>query len=263
MRLTRFFFATALIAATTATSAWWGSPWGGNNWGNRYDNGYGSGYGGMGGEQYRGGDAAGGGDFSMNLSGRGNTNMRGYGSGYGAGDTWGRSYNYSSPYYGGHAPYGYMSPPPAPRYPARMAMPQSGGETGTRSGYYGYGAGRYDVSQRDEGGVAPSASSAASQLPDGAMQTTVLTTADGMTLYIYAQDSEGVSNCYGQCAANWPPAAVSDSTALDQGMSAIERRDGTKQLALNGKPLYLWVGDQKPGDKTGEGVGGVWSVARR
>lgn len=84
-----------------------------------------------------------------------------------------------------------------------------------------------------------------------------------MTLYTYAQDSEGVSNCYGQCAANWPPAAMSDLMTLDEGMSAIERRDGTKQLALNGKPLYLWVGDKKPGDKTGDGVGGAWSVARR
>ena len=40
------------------------------------------------------------GDFSMNMSGRGNTNMRGYGSGYGAGDGWGRGYNYSAPLLG-------------------------------------------------------------------------------------------------------------------------------------------------------------------
>jgi predicted lipoprotein with Yx(FWY)xxD motif len=257
----RIFFASALIATTTSASAWWGGPWGGNDWGDRYNNGYGGGYGGMGGEQFRGGDAAGGGDFSMNLSGRGNTNMRGYGSGYGAGDTWGRSYNYSSPYYGGYAPYGYMAPPPVPRYPAQMAMPQSGGDTGTRSGYSGYGTGRYGVSHR-AGGVAPSASAVASQASAGT-QSNVLTTADGMTLYTYAQDSERVSNCYGQCAANWPPAKMSGPVTLEEGMSAIERRDGTKQLALNGKPLYLWVGDKKPGDKTGDGIGGAWSVARR
>ena len=182
MRLMRMFFASALIAATTSASAWWGGPWGGNNWGNRYNNGYGSGYGGMGGEQYRGGDAAGGGDFSMNLSGRGNTNMRGYGSGYGAGDTWGRSYNYSSPYYGGYAPYGYISPPPGFGYPPRMAMPQSGGDMETRYGNSGYGAGRYGVSQPDAGGVA---TSAASQASAGGAQGDVLTTAGGMTLYTY------------------------------------------------------------------------------
>lgn len=86
----------------------------GNGWGPNYNDGYGRTYGGLGMEQYRGGDAAGGGDFSMNLSGRGNTNMRGYGSGYGAGDGWGRGYNYSAPYYGGYAPYGYGYPTVAP-----------------------------------------------------------------------------------------------------------------------------------------------------
>jgi len=196
----------------------------------------------------------------MNLSGRGNTNMRGYGSGYGAGDTWGRSYNYSSPYYGGYAPYGYISPPPGFGYPPRMAMPQSGGDMETRYGNSGYEAGRYGVSQPDAGGVA---TSAASQASAGGAQGDVLTTAGGMTLYTYLQDSDGVSSCYGQCAADWPPATMADSMTLEEGMSAIERRDGTKQLALNGKPLYLWVGDKKPGDKTGDGVGGAWSVARR
>jgi predicted lipoprotein with Yx(FWY)xxD motif len=29
-----------------------------------------------------------------------------------------------------------------------------------------------------------------------------------------------------------------------------------------GKPLYLFVGDQKTGDKTGDGVGGVWRVVK-
>jgi hypothetical protein len=96
-----------LITASSTTVAWWGGPFMGNGWGPGYggygNNGYGGTYGGMGTEQYRGGDASGGGDFSMNLSGRGNTNMRGYGSGYGAGDGWGRGYNYSAPYYGGYA----------------------------------------------------------------------------------------------------------------------------------------------------------------
>jgi hypothetical protein len=86
----------------------------GNGWGPSYNNGYGRAYSGLGMEQYRGGDATGGGDFSMNLSGRANTNMRGYGSGHGAGDGWGRGYNYSAPYYGGYPGHGYGYPPIAP-----------------------------------------------------------------------------------------------------------------------------------------------------
>lgn len=38
------------------------------------------------------------------------------------------------------------------------------------------------------------------------------------------------------------------------------RTDGTMQWAYEGKPLYLWTKDTKPGDVTGDGVGGVWHV---
>ena len=71
-------------------------------------------------EQHNQINAAAAGDFSMNMSGRGNTNMRGYGNGYGAGDGWGRGYNYQAPYYG--APYGYAPfAPVAPAAPAAEA----------------------------------------------------------------------------------------------------------------------------------------------
>jgi predicted lipoprotein with Yx(FWY)xxD motif len=32
--------------------------------------------------------------------------------------------------------------------------------------------------------------------------------------------------------------------------------------AYEGWPLYLWVKDTKPGDVTGDGVGGVWHAAK-
>jgi predicted lipoprotein with Yx(FWY)xxD motif len=44
--------------------------------------------------------------------------------------------------------------------------------------------------------------------------------------------------------------------------TVITRDDGSKQWAYKGKPLYSWVKDQKPGDKTGEGVAGAWHVAK-
>lgn len=104
------------IVTTTATGFWGWMPWGGNGYNNAYNRGYGSGMGYMGGEQYRGGDGAGAADFSMSLSGSLNTDMRGYGSGYGAGDSWGRGYNYSAPYYGGYRmpPYGRAMMPVQP-----------------------------------------------------------------------------------------------------------------------------------------------------
>jgi predicted lipoprotein with Yx(FWY)xxD motif len=43
----------------------------------------------------------------------------------------------------------------------------------------------------------------------------------------------------------------------------ISRDDGKKQYAYKGKPLYYWVKDQKPGDKTGDGfMNGAWHAAR-
>jgi hypothetical protein len=45
-------------------------------------------------------------------------------------------------------------------------------------------------------------------------------------------------------------------------ISTLERDDGTLQLTIEGWPLYLYAADAEAGDTTGEGVGGVWFVAR-
>jgi len=93
----------------------------------------------------------------------------------------------------------------------------------------------------------------------------VLTDAAGMTLYTFANDSAGKSACNGACAALWPPLAadaVSHAPLNVPGsFSVITRDDGSKQVAYDGHPLYLWQGDKKPGDMTGQGVKGVWWVA--
>jgi predicted lipoprotein with Yx(FWY)xxD motif len=44
--------------------------------------------------------------------------------------------------------------------------------------------------------------------------------------------------------------------------SIIMRDDGTKQWAYKGKPLYLWIKDSKPGDRTGDGFNNAWRLAR-
>ena len=43
--------------------------------------------------------------------------------------------------------------------------------------------------------------------------------------------------------------------------SVVTREDNTKQWAYKGRPLYHWAKDQKAGDKSGDGVGGVWHIA--
>jgi predicted lipoprotein with Yx(FWY)xxD motif len=91
----------------------------------------------------------------------------------------------------------------------------------------------------------------------------VLTDGNGMTLYFFDKDvaGSGKSTCNGQCATNWPPQpAGSDSTAFGK-YTIVTRDDGTKQWAYNGRPLYRWAKDQKPGDRTGDNVNNVWHVA--
>lgn len=90
----------------------------------------------------------------------------------------------------------------------------------------------------------------------------VLVDAAGMTVYTYDKDEagSGKSNCVAACAKNWPPVIAEGSARPPY--SVVTRADGSKQLAHGGKPLYTFVKDKKAGDKTGDGVGGVWHVVK-
>ncbi|MCR4268173.1 hypothetical protein [Nitratireductor sp. ZSWI3] len=90
----------------------------------------------------------------------------------------------------------------------------------------------------------------------------ILTDANGMTLYTFDKDEANMSTCYNECAINWPPLIAASGAAADGEFSLVERQDGSMQWAHEGKPLYLWKNDQKPGDTTGDGVGGAWHVAK-
>ena len=68
----------------------------------------------------------------------------------------------------------------------------------------------------------------------------ILTDANGMTLYTFDKDTAGTSNCYDECAVNWPPLIAAAGAAADDEYTLVERKDGTMQWAYDGKPLYLW-----------------------
>lgn len=90
----------------------------------------------------------------------------------------------------------------------------------------------------------------------------VLAGENGMTLYTFKKDKAGVSNCYDKCAVNWPPLMASASDKAGDGYTIIERKDGSKQWAKDGMPLYFWIKDKAKGDTTGDGVLDVWDIAR-
>jgi predicted lipoprotein with Yx(FWY)xxD motif len=87
-----------------------------------------------------------------------------------------------------------------------------------------------------------------------------------MTLYLFTNDTPGVSNCSGDCLAKWPPLLVADGMqpTVEPGLTGtvgtITRDDGTIQVTYNDMPLYYWINDTQPGDATGQNVGQVWFV---
>jgi predicted lipoprotein with Yx(FWY)xxD motif len=89
----------------------------------------------------------------------------------------------------------------------------------------------------------------------------VLTDAQDMTLYHFAKDTPGKSNCAGGCARIWPPLKARSNAKPVGAFTIITRDNGASQWAHKGMPLYTYMNDNKPGDVTGEGVNNVWSVA--
>ncbi len=83
-----------------------------------------------------------------------------------------------------------------------------------------------------------------------------------MTLYTFDKDPDGRSVCNGPCAANWPPFMANADEKDVAGFTKVKRDDGKLQWAHGGKPLYFWVKDQKPGDRTGDGFNNLWRVAK-
>jgi predicted lipoprotein with Yx(FWY)xxD motif len=90
----------------------------------------------------------------------------------------------------------------------------------------------------------------------------VLAGEKGMTVYTFKKDTAGMSNCYDKCAQNWPPVMAASDAKADGAYSLVTRKDGSKQWAKDGMPLYYWVKDTREGDTTGDGVNGVWDVAK-
>src|SRR3569832_989400 len=111
-------------------------------------------------------------------------------------------------------------------------------------------------------GCAAMGSSYASASTPAKVSEGTLVNPSGMTLYTFDKDPAGAgkSVCNGQCLSNWPALRAIDGDMLSGDYSIVSRDDGSNQCAYKGKPLYTWIKDQKPGDKTGDGVNNVWLV---
>ena len=93
--------------------------------------------------------------------------------------------------------------------------------------------------------------------------TTVLTNAQGFTLYWFGPDTASKSNCTGACAQIWPPVKgpATAGTGVTGTLGTVARSDGTVQATYDGHPLYTYTADTAAGQANGNGVnayGGVW-----
>jgi predicted lipoprotein with Yx(FWY)xxD motif len=114
-----------------------------------------------------------------------------------------------------------------------------------------------------EAATAAAGSGTAVTTGEVAQHGTVLTDGTGLTLYVFFEDSEGMSTCYDACADNWPPLITEGAPTAEGGadqvlLSTTERDDGSMQVTYDGQPLYLYSGDSQPGDANGFGQGNVW-----
>jgi predicted lipoprotein with Yx(FWY)xxD motif len=94
----------------------------------------------------------------------------------------------------------------------------------------------------------------------------VLTDSTGRTLYMFSSDEAGTANCTGACETTWP-VYYSANASTDLNVKATEvgiitRTDGKKQTTFKGYPLYFYKDDLAIGEIKGDGVAGIWFVAK-
>jgi predicted lipoprotein with Yx(FWY)xxD motif len=95
---------------------------------------------------------------------------------------------------------------------------------------------------------------------------TVLTSASGLTLYRFTQDTKGKSACTAVCAKAWPPLTAAKGAHVEgpkgvKGLSVINVGHGRWQVAFHNVALYRFVGDKKKGQAHGQGLANVWFAA--
>ena len=112
--------------------------------------------------------------------------------------------------------------------------------------------------------AAPSPAASGTVLETGTIGgVTVLTNAEGFTLYWFAPDTATWSDCDASCARRWPPVTglVTAGQGVPGAIGTITRPGGSVQATYDGHPLYTASLDTAPGQAKGNDLysgGGVW-----
>jgi predicted lipoprotein with Yx(FWY)xxD motif len=95
---------------------------------------------------------------------------------------------------------------------------------------------------------------------------TILVESEGMTLYHLSGEVNGKFICTSTaCLGVWHPliaSAGSEPSGEVGSLGTVKRPEGTMQVTYKGTPLYIFTGDQQPGETKGQGIKdvGTWSV---
>jgi len=95
--------------------------------------------------------------------------------------------------------------------------------------------------------------------------TTILTNAQGLTLYYFTPDTASKTACTGACAQTWPPLLFTGTgkptaSATLPGELEVYKNANGNQVIYNDHPLYTYSGDSAAGQTMGEGLFGKWFV---
>jgi predicted lipoprotein with Yx(FWY)xxD motif len=88
----------------------------------------------------------------------------------------------------------------------------------------------------------------------------LLVDSSGAALYTSEQEKSGKVMCIGSCTHIWLPLAAPSSGQPTAGsdmtgkLGVVKRPDGTRQVTLDGRPLYRFAEDTDKGKATGDNV---------
>ncbi|NEB73942.1 hypothetical protein G3I40_01605 [Streptomyces sp. SID14478] len=143
---------------------------------------------------------------------------------------------------------------------------QNVGNAAPAQGGYGADDG-YGSSGSDTGNAAKAEPAGQLAVWDSKKLGKVVTDNAGFTLYRFDKDTAQPprSNCDAACLKAWPAVPASGAKAppgIDASLvGEVTTADGTKQLTIDGWPMYRYAMDTAPGDAKGQGVGGTWFAA--
>lgn len=92
----------------------------------------------------------------------------------------------------------------------------------------------------------------------------IVVDAEGKSVYFFTKDvkDSGTSACKDACVAAWPAVTTTSDAPKVEGVTGeiatINTVDGSKQITINGLPIYYFAQDKEPGDILGQGVMDVW-----